>query len=227
MFVDSYWEKIKRDFEYQLEEILKLTSYLEHVQAVFQKFDPTVTPNKETLIQYFRKGLKPSSWAQLDARGRELDSWEVAVEKAVNAEAKILLQPRCGSREIDSRCFGGNRLTKKEKKDLERLSPLTLVPLTFLVASINPPPTKARLARRTRITRDIFGTEGAKGVVTMTPLQLVLTPTLSKRKRRTSPKLSAISAIKKGITRTSILSIQKMSQNTSVNLSNFYAGDWN
>ena len=90
-FVDAYWGKIKRDSQYQLEEVLDWAAHLEHLQAVLREFDPAATPNEEIMIRYFREGLRPSVRAQLDARGRDLDSWEEAVEKAVNAKAKALL----------------------------------------------------------------------------------------------------------------------------------------
>ena len=38
--MDTYWGKIKRDFQYQLEEVFNWAVYLEHLQAVFQEFDP-------------------------------------------------------------------------------------------------------------------------------------------------------------------------------------------
>ena len=69
------------------------------------------------MIRFFRKGLKPSIRAQLDARGRDLDSWEEAVKKAVNAEAKTMLQSSASIRDIDSRCPRGNRPAKKEDKN--------------------------------------------------------------------------------------------------------------
>ena len=89
--MDTYWGKIKRDSQYQLEEVLDWAAHLEHLQAVLREFDSAATPNEETMIRYFREGLKPFIRAQLDAQGRDLDSWEEAVEKAVNAEAKALL----------------------------------------------------------------------------------------------------------------------------------------
>ena len=69
------------------------------------------------MIQYFREGLRPSVRAQLDARGRDLDSWEEAVKKAVNAEAKALLQSSFSTRDMDSKYSQGNRLAEKEEKD--------------------------------------------------------------------------------------------------------------
>ena len=115
--VDAYWEKIKRDSQHQLEEVLNWAAHLEHLQAVLQEFDPVATPNKETIIRYFREGLKPSVRAQLDTRGRNQDSWEEAVEKAVNAEAKALLQSSASICDMDSRCPRGNRPARKEEKD--------------------------------------------------------------------------------------------------------------
>ncbi len=52
-FVDSYWTKIRRDSQYQLEEVLDWVAHLEHLQAVFKEFDPTTAPNEESLIRYF------------------------------------------------------------------------------------------------------------------------------------------------------------------------------
>ena len=109
-FVDSYWGKIKRDSQYQLEEVLDWAAHLEHLQAVLREFDPVAAPNEDILIRYFRKGLRPSIRAQLDARGRELDSWH-------NADVKTLLQLPSGTREIDAKCLRGYRPAKKEDKD--------------------------------------------------------------------------------------------------------------
>ena len=115
--MDAYWGKIKRDSQYQLEEVLNWTAHLEHLQAVLREFDPAAAPNEEIMFQYFREGLRLSIRAQLDARGRDLDSWEEAVEKAVNAEAKAMLQSSASTRDMDSRCPRGNRPAKKEDKD--------------------------------------------------------------------------------------------------------------
>lgn len=46
----------------------------------------------------------------MDQRGRELDSWDELVEKAIDAEAKASLQPAFILREMDQRCPQGNRL---------------------------------------------------------------------------------------------------------------------
>ena len=91
VFVDTYWGKIKRDSQYQLEEVLDWAAHQKHLQVVLQEFDSAATPNKEIMIRYFWEGLKHFVRAQLDARGKDLDSWEEAVKKAVNAEAKVLL----------------------------------------------------------------------------------------------------------------------------------------
>ena len=115
--MDTYWEKIKRDFQYQLEKVLNWAAYLEHLQAVLREFDLAATLNKEIMIQYFREGLKSSVRAQLDARGRDLDSWKETVKKVVNAEAKALLQSSSSTRNMDSRCPWGNRPVKKDEKD--------------------------------------------------------------------------------------------------------------
>ena len=69
------------------------------------------------MIRCFLESLKPSARAQMDTRGRDLNSWEEAVEKAVNAEAKAMLQSSANTRNMDSRCPRGNRPARKEEKD--------------------------------------------------------------------------------------------------------------
>ena len=59
-FVDAYWGKIKSDSQYQLEKVFNWVAHLEYLQAVLQEFDPAATSNEETMIQYFREGLRPS-----------------------------------------------------------------------------------------------------------------------------------------------------------------------
>ena len=87
------------------------------MQAVLRKFDFAAIPNEEIMIRYFQEGLRPSIQAQLDARCQELDFWKEAIEKAVNAEAKTLLQSSSNIRHMDSRYFRRNKPAKKEEKD--------------------------------------------------------------------------------------------------------------
>ena len=56
--------------------------------------------------------MRPSIWAQLNARDRDLDSWDEVVEKVVDAEAKASLQLHFKTREIDSKCSQGERPSK-------------------------------------------------------------------------------------------------------------------
>ncbi len=87
-FTDSYWVKIKRDFQYQLEEVLDWVIHLKYFQIILKEFNPAMAPNNNTLIRYFWEELYLSIWAQLDNRGQDLDVWEVVVEKVINVEAK-------------------------------------------------------------------------------------------------------------------------------------------
>ncbi len=71
------------------------------------------------MIRYFRKGLRPSIWALLEYRGRDLDVWEKVVEKAGNAEAKANLQPPFYVRKIDSGYLKDHcPSAKKDKKNI-------------------------------------------------------------------------------------------------------------
>lgn len=53
----------------------------------------------------------------MDAHGRELDSWDKAIEKTVNVKAKTLLQPLSNTQKIDDKCLQGYLLAKKEVKN--------------------------------------------------------------------------------------------------------------
>ena len=81
------------------------------------EFDASGAPEESTLIRIFRDGLKPSIAAQMEQRGRENDTWEELVEKAIEAEAKVSLLPSPFVRDMDQRCPRGNRpatLTKSQ-----------------------------------------------------------------------------------------------------------------
>ena len=116
-FVNSYWAKIKKDSQYQQENVLDWAIYLEYLQAVLQEFDSVAAPNKDTMIRYFREGLRPSIRAQLDVRDRDLNFWDEVVDKTIDAKAKANLQALSETREIDSRCLWGQQPTKKDDKD--------------------------------------------------------------------------------------------------------------
>ncbi len=109
--------KIRRDSQYQQEEVLDWAAHLEHLQAVLKEFVPTGAPNKTTLIRYFREGLRPSIRAQLDHWGRDPHGWEEVVEKVDDAEAKANLQPPFYVRDIDARCPKSHRPSAKKNKE--------------------------------------------------------------------------------------------------------------
>ena len=108
-FVDTIWSRIKRDFQYQQEEVQDRASHLKHLQSILLEFDADGAPEGSTLIRLFREGYKPSIKAQMEQRGREKDSWEELVEKTIDAEAKAGLQPSSFVRDMDRLCPQGNR----------------------------------------------------------------------------------------------------------------------
>ena len=57
-FIDSIWSKFRKDSQYQLEEARDWASHLQHLQSILSELD--WTPNKLTMIRYFREGLKSS-----------------------------------------------------------------------------------------------------------------------------------------------------------------------
>ena len=84
-------------------------SHLKHLQSILQEFDEEGALEESDLIRFFREGLRPSIKAQMEQQGREHDSWEELVEKAIDAEAKASLQPLSILCEMDQRCPRGNR----------------------------------------------------------------------------------------------------------------------
>ena len=56
------------------------------------------------MIRYFREGLKPFIQAEMQQYGRELDSFEDIIQKAIDAEAKATLRPRSATRKTDQHC---------------------------------------------------------------------------------------------------------------------------
>ena len=108
-FVDSIWRKLKRDSQYQLEEVYDWASHLEHLQSILQEYDPVAAPTEVTMVRYFEEGLKPSIKAEMDQDNSQLINYEELVAKVVRAEAKAGLRPSSYVRETDLSCLRGNR----------------------------------------------------------------------------------------------------------------------
>ena len=84
-FIDSIWSKFRRDSQYQLEKARDWASHLEHLQSILSEFDPIRTPDKLTMIYYFREGLKPFIKVEMEQQDRESMDFEEMVQRAVNA----------------------------------------------------------------------------------------------------------------------------------------------
>lgn len=66
---------------------------------------------------------------QLNARDGELDLWEEAIKKAVDIEAKALLQPSSKTREIDLKYSWEYKPAKKEEKDFGKIKSTNTPPI--------------------------------------------------------------------------------------------------
>ena len=93
VFVDSIWKTIRRDSQYQQEEIMDWAIDLEHLQTVLKKFDSAASPIEEVLIDWFCDSLRPSIQAQTDKQGQDKDIWEESIKKAMDTETKAAHQP--------------------------------------------------------------------------------------------------------------------------------------
>ena len=69
------------------------------------------------MIRLFRNGLKPSIRAQAKQEGRQKDTWDQAIKKAIMAEAKAALNLPLWVREMDARCPQGYCSASKPTED--------------------------------------------------------------------------------------------------------------
>lgn len=79
---------------YHLKDIQDWVAHLEHLQVILVEFDANGTPDELELICFFPEGLRPFIKGQIEQRGRELNSWDKPIEKAIDAKAKAILQLR-------------------------------------------------------------------------------------------------------------------------------------
>ena len=107
-FINGIWSKMKRDSQYQDKSIQDWAAHLEYLQSILIEFNPDCAPEEDTMIQYFRKGLRPSVQVEMEQRGQKLDSFEGIVKKTVDAEAKAAFRPRSYARNTNQQCFWGS-----------------------------------------------------------------------------------------------------------------------
>ena len=118
----------------------------------------------------------------------------------------------------------GTSSLRRKRKTLKGLSSLIFFLLTCLVGSLL---IKAKPTKKTKTTNKVSSAVKDRNRVVapliFLPWVLIL---FLRKKRGILPKLSAIPAIRKNITLTNILKIQKKSQKTSDRFGNLYVGDF-
>lgn len=57
--MDTIWSRVKRDSQFQQEEVQNWASHLEHLQSILIEIDADGAPEESDLIRFFREGLKP------------------------------------------------------------------------------------------------------------------------------------------------------------------------
>ncbi len=139
----------------------------------------------------------------MEQRGRELDSWEEMIEKAVDAEAKAGLQPTSFIREMDHRCQRGNRPAHVTAAKVQTLGSknLSLRPRSPSLQTI---PRKAKRLGRRRKRGDKRRNARGKTPILVPPLPEPMRPTPMeqglKALRKTSLESFATTATKRVIT---------------------------
>lgn len=90
--MNSIWSKIKRNAQYQQEEVQDWAFHLEHLQCILVKFDIRCALTEKILCRYFYKGLKSLIRLWIDEESWKLDSWNALVKKKTKAKAKAKMQ---------------------------------------------------------------------------------------------------------------------------------------
>ena len=99
---------------------MDLAAHLEHLQTVLREFNADAVILEPVLIRLFRDDLRPFIRAQAKQEGRQKDTWDQAIKKAITAEAKAALNLPLWVREIDARCPQGHRSALKPTKNHTR-----------------------------------------------------------------------------------------------------------
>ena len=142
-FIDSIWSKFRRDSQYQLEEARDWASHLQHLQSILSEFDPIQTPDKLTMICYFREGLKPSIKVEIEQQDRESIDFEKMVQTADNAKAKVGLRSSTMVRNSDIRCSRGYRPSNSITAKVQTQGTKDFHPEEPKVKEIRPTPSRA------------------------------------------------------------------------------------
>ena len=108
LFDDSIWRKLKRDSQYQLEEVYDWSAHLEHLQSILIEFNPQAALTEFNMVRYFEEGLKTSIKVEMDQDVDYLDTYEELVANALKAEVKAGIWPCFYVRESDANCLRGN-----------------------------------------------------------------------------------------------------------------------
>ena len=105
LFVNSIWKKLKKDSQYQLEEVYNWTSHLKHLQSILIEFDLVAAPTEVTMVRYFEEGLKLSMKTEMNQDNFQLVDYKELVVKVLRAKAKVDLRPSSYMQKIDLNCF--------------------------------------------------------------------------------------------------------------------------
>ena len=108
-FINNIWKKLKKDSQYQLEEVYDWVFQRKYLQSILIEFDPTAIPTKLIIVRYFEEGLKLSIKAKTDKNATHLDYYEKLVAKAVRAKAKSGQQPNSYLQKTDQQVFQDRR----------------------------------------------------------------------------------------------------------------------
>ena len=108
LFINRIWKKLKRDSQYQLEEVYNWASHLKHFHSILIEFDSITAPTKSTIVRYFEEGLKASIKIEIDQDTTYLNDYKELVAKVRKAKAKADLRPSSYMQETDIQVLRGS-----------------------------------------------------------------------------------------------------------------------
>ena len=105
---------------------MEWAAHLEHLQTIFQEFNADAVISKLVLICLFHDGFRPSIRARTEQKGRQKDTWDQVIQKAITAEAKAALNLLFWLCEINA-CYprdyhSDSKPTKDQTRDQGSLS---------------------------------------------------------------------------------------------------------
>lgn len=120
VFVDNIWKKFYNTNQYQLENIMDQSAFIEHLQSISKEFNGFVTYTNNLIIWYFPDDFKPSIYRQLNKRNCNLDDQQAIFKGTVDAKVKAACQAFLLMQKSDTNCPHSHKPPKYEESNNQK-----------------------------------------------------------------------------------------------------------